>query len=456
MRAVVAIALLATAPPPAFAQESWLDRILELGSGAGGGDVFESLPAEPQALADQLSAEVAGIRGLDFREAIAVSNQSLADFEVYLDAEMESSLPADRVDAFGRVARKLGFYRGSVIEDATAVMRELAMSQVAAYYDTDRSEFFVLLADAPPLLLAPIYAHELFHGLQDQHFDLDAYLLDGIESGLNDDEILARQAVVEGEATYIMNLWLMEKVMGRPPPRLLVSATVLAQSMMSAASMASLSTGDIAAAGAGDEFAASVAALEDIPDFMLETMLGAYVKGMAFVHAVAGNGWDEVGRLYTDPPQSTEQILHPSKWLERDVPVRITLPNLAAEAAFEDWSVLESNVIGEFQWRMIFNEFEFGPLSASTAAGWDGDRYAVLERGDELLLLLYTRWDDEAEAEEFAAAYSDLLATKYASDDEPSVVERRGTDVLIVEGGDAGEQARYLAVLAQAVVDDKL
>jgi hypothetical protein len=452
-RRLVAAAVLLL-PPQAFAQGDWLDRFLEVDLGDAPPDVFDALPRDPQALADQLSAEVAGIRGLEFRDAIAVSHQSMADFEVYLDAEIEQSIPSDRVDAFGRVAHKLGFYRGPVIEDAAAVMRQLATSQVAAYYDTDRSEFFVLLADAPPVVLAPIYAHELFHGLQDQYFDLDAFLLDGMQSGLNDDEILARQAVVEGEATYIMNLWLMEKLMGRPLPRLLVSATVLAQSMLTSSSLAALASSEALLGGAGEELQASAEAMEDIPNFMLETMIGAYLKGMAFVHTIAGQGWDEVGRLYTEPPRSTEQILHPAKWLERDDPVTIEFPALADEPALAGWRLLESNVIGEFQLRVIFQEFSTTAEAAHSAAGWDGDRYAVLERGDELLLLLYTRWDDEAEAEEFAAAYSDLLAAKYDDGSEPTLVERRGTDVLIVEGGNAGNQSDYLAILGRAVVTD--
>lgn len=57
----------------------------------------------------------------------------------------------------------------------------------------------------------------LHHGLQDQYWDLEGWLLEGMANGLNDDELFARQAVVEGEATYAMAWWAIERQTGRPP-----------------------------------------------------------------------------------------------------------------------------------------------------------------------------------------------------------------------------------------------
>ena len=327
-------------------------------------------------------------------------------------------------------------------------MKHLATTQVAAYYDPEASEFRILLSDAPMSMLAPVYAHELYHGLQDQYWDLDAYMLDGIASGLNDDELLARQAVVEGEATYIMTLWTLEKLSGRPPSRFTVSLAVWSQSMLSAASSESLLASSAATLGA--DMQASIAAMDEIPPFLLETMFAAYFKGMAFVHALAGQGWDAVAALYTDPPRSSEQILHPEKYLRRDDPVSISLPDLATEPVLAGWTVLDSNVIGELQWRLIFQEYGFGLQAAALAAGWDGDRYAVLERDGATLLLLLTAWDSTAEAEEFATAYTAMLGEKHRGRELPWQVEVRGAEVLIVEGGERARLGDYLDVIARA------
>ena len=87
---------------------------------------------------------------------------------------------------------------------------------------------------------------------------------------------------------------------------------------------------------------------------------------------------------------------------------------------------------------------------ADLAAGWDGDRYAIFERGDELLLLWFTTWDDPGEATEFAQGYRQLLATKYADESAGNAVQVRGTDVLIVEGTEAVDTEALLELLGMA------
>jgi len=212
--------VLAWLPTNAEAQQELLEAFLG------------NLPAEPQALADKIVDDVAAIRGLEFMREIAVSNQSQAEFEQYLANEMGRSLPEERARVFGRVINKLGLYKGPIIEDSVEMITLLATSQAAAYYDPSASAFYVLIDDASMALLAPIYAHELYHGLQDQHWDLDAYLLDGLSEGLNDDEMLARQAVVEGEATYVMTLWMMREITGTVPSGFMLDMAVQMQTQM--------------------------------------------------------------------------------------------------------------------------------------------------------------------------------------------------------------------------------
>lgn len=412
--------------------------------------MFGNLPREPEALAARIIRDVVAIRGLEFKEEIAVANQTLEEFESYLDAEMDRAIPPERADAFGRVVNKLGLYRGPVIEDTAELMKFVMTSQAAAYYDPEASAFYVLFDEAPMLLLAPIYAHELYHGLQDQYYDLDAYLLDASSEGLNDDETLARQAVVEGEATYIMTLWMTREMTGQVPQGFLLDMAVQMQAQLDGPALRTMMESQILPAEFGDDLSVAVDAMDEIPPFLLETMIGAYLKGMGFVHSVVRDGWDAAELLYSDPPQSTEQILHPEKWKDRDEPVEIDFERIETSSAFDDWTLLDSNVIGELQWRIIFNEAAMYDRATDVAAGWGGDRFAVLERNGELLLLVYTTWDSEADAEEFASAYEDLLESKYVDTDESVAVDLRGRDVLIVEGGSADDTRSYLRALGRA------
>jgi hypothetical protein len=183
---------------------------------------------------------------------------------------------------------------------------------------------------------------------------------------------------------------------------------------------------------------------------MMETMLGVYLKGMGFVHQIVKNDWSEASRLYTEPPRSTEQILHPEKWRDRDDPVRIDFSSFEDSELLDAWTLLDSNVVGEFQLRIIFNEFGMADRSANLAAGWDGDRYAVYQRGDDFLLLWLTTWDGSAEAFEFAQGYQQLLATKYAGQSEATAVHVSGSDVLVVEGAESEATEDFIELLAMA------
>ena len=114
--------------------------------------------------------------------------------------------------------------------------------------------------------------------------------------------------------------------------------------------------------------------------------------------------------------------------------------------------MLEQYVVGEMQWRIIFAEHGLAAESHAAAAGWNGDRWAVLRhtRTGNLMLLLRSTWDTEDDAIEFVSAYERLLDVKYAGGEEPTRVVRNGRDVLVVEGGDEASLDAYVEFLASA------
>ena len=101
------------------------------------------------------------------------------------------------------------------------------------------------------------------------------------------------------------------------------------------------------------------------------------------------------------------------------------------------------------------------------AAGWDGDRFAVFEGPKEKLGLVWlSTWDSAAEAREFAQGYTRFQTTKIPGnppqpDALPDVsrrphqgvlfaVERRGSDVAVVEGFDAETTERLVEAAFRA------
>ena len=226
-------------------------------------------------------------------------------------------------------------------------------------------------------------------------------------------------------------------MLGMIPDREILKMSVYLQAEMNTEMML-----EILKSGAVSEFQQTemtnvVKSIEEIPAFIIETLMGAYQKGMRFVFDIQNYGWEKVSQLYADAPVSTEQILYPEKWLNGEKPFKYEWPSFNNEAVFRDWEVIDVNTIGEIQWRIIFSEYEMGYAAKEASAGWDGDVYAVLKKknSDDLLLLLYTSWDTDKDANEFAENYENLLKIKYINDIIEVKVKVVDKDVLIIEGG---------------------
>jgi len=397
---------------------------------------------------------VAQLRGLPFKSNVTAGVQSKEEFAAYLDEQIDEALPEIKNKYYGAIVQRLGLYRGDLTnfsDTAKAVMS----SQAGAYYDPETKTFNMLMQNVSELMMKVLYTHELYHGLQDQYFGLQKYLPMKGWTGpeLNGDEAMARQAVVEGEATYIMSMYMIKTMGGQEPTRQMMAPAIQMQSQMDLASIKAMTKLPEMTKLAGSGVAEATDATDSIPSFMVESLIGVYMKGLGFVFAVHERGWSEVEKLYTEyPPQSTEQILHPQKWQSREGPSEITYPALEKVSALQGWEPLDSDVLGEFQWRVIFKEQGLGAEAEAAAAGWDGDRYIIFKRkdSDSTLMLLSTSWDSTAQAEEFASAYRRLLAKKYQGASEPSRVLQKKENVYIVEGGNEKDVGALLKVASKS------
>jgi hypothetical protein len=409
--------------------------------------------ADPQTTADKIAKEIEQIRGLSFKQPVRVETQSAAGFGEYVSRELDEVVPESVRKHYGLIVRTLGLYRGPPIEDFSSMMNTVMSSQIGAYYDPEKKSFFVVMTGMPEMMQGVMYSHELYHALQDQYFDLARYMEMGPKGGTgiyNADTQLARSAVVEGEATYIMSLWMMQRVSHKTPTRDVMARIVAMQANMSMDQLREMLKQAKVAEAVGADLKAAVDSAVEIPSFIMDSMLAVYLKGLGFVFAVHEQGWSAVETLYDEyPAQSTEQILHPEKWLAHEAPVTFAWPKFEKIAALRDWELLDDDVLGEFQWRTVFKEQGLKAEAESAAAGWGGDRYAVFKRKDSnaTLLLLRTSWDSEKEAGEFADAYRRVQAFKYADAPVPVRVAQKGVDVFIVEGGDESQIDSLLKVV---------
>ena len=96
---------------------------------------------------------------------------------------------------------------------------DLLTEQAAAFYDYNQKKLFVLEGSGGSPGAAAndeervALVHELAHALADQHFHLAKYIREGMRS---DDSATARQAVMEGQATWLMAAYISRESGGKP------------------------------------------------------------------------------------------------------------------------------------------------------------------------------------------------------------------------------------------------
>jgi hypothetical protein len=176
-----------------------------------------------------------------------------------------------------------------------------------------------------------------------------------------------------------------------------------------------------------------------MPPILRETLVYPYTTGLLYVQqAQAAGGWEAVNDLLRKMPVSTEQILHPEKYAADEAPVAVTLPADLATRLGTGWTVPLQDTFGELQLKIwLADGASIGQEATDAAAGWGGDRLAVMQGpNDTWAVVMHTVWDTEADAVEFEtaanAAMSDL-------DDSHGIVPGEGGEHrwVVIAGDDA-------------------
>jgi hypothetical protein len=143
--------------------------------------------------------------------------------------------------------------------------------------------------------------------------------------------------------------------------------------------------------------------------------------GRQFVEALyRSNGWTAVNQAYEELPVSTEQILHPDKYLAGEKPIDVAAAPVP-KAFGSDWQIIVNEVLGEWRTYLLLTASvdEAARLSEETAqkaaAGWGGDHYRVYydPKSDQSALVLEWIWDTPADAAEFQQAMKAYLDLRF-------------------------------------------
>jgi hypothetical protein len=323
----------------------------------------------------EVEAAVVELRGLPLLSPItptvltrdALRDRVAADAEEDSPEEMREETLA--LAAFDFMPRDYDLYNALVDVNSEGIL---------GFYDPETAEF-VVVSDG--LLLDPsaqwTHAHEFVHALQDQHYELD-----GLTDDSRDSEARAAiRALAEGEAELVQYLFLFEGDY--------------------------FSQDDVSAILDAPEQSDS-SYLDALPPILISNLAFPYREGLEFVAALyRENGFQGIDDAWANPPQSTEHILHPDRYLAGDPPQIVALAPLT-DTLGAGWAQIDTDIMGEFFLREYLDQ-ELSAVAATTAStGWGGDRYAVYwnEAAGEMVMALRLRWDTPADTIEFAESYA--------------------------------------------------
>jgi hypothetical protein len=385
---------------------------------------------------DAVAREVARVRGLPLKHSIPNEVVDRNELRARLLKMAAEDKTAEDSAAEGFALERWGMIPPGT--DYKALMVDVLTEQVAGYYDPETKKLTISRsAGDDPGWAEMVLAHEIDHGLQDQSFDLHRF--EDLPSS-EGDAAAARHALVEGDGIAVM----IEVMLARR------RATVdWANPLIATAIEKSMSAPGIASDG-----------LDRAPLAIREAMLFPYRAGFGFIAALRRRQpWSAVDAAFARPPRSTEQILHPERYLADDPPVPI---EVRVPAALPGFAIAHSTVWGELGFGLWLRSRGVDERTADeAAAGWGGDRAVVLARPgdrriDRAVGIARTEWDTEADAIEAAEAAGKALGDLvvgatidrsanrmrlFGIDGTVSWIERKGPSLVIVLGAPAWSAA---------------
>ena len=407
----------ATAPPTAAPSSSPIASVCD--ESVTGGPAATAGANDPNAAVyAEVEGQVQDLRGIAATAPVARGVFDTPSLCAYLREGFRKDNPEELVKGTETLYKELGLMPQD--DSLEQLYLELLTSQVAGLYDDETKQMYVVSKDGA---IGPVeeitYAHEFTHALQDQRFNLRKVVGEDTDQS---DRTMARAAVVEGDATLLMSLW--------------------AQRFLTPAELVKV---------AGSTDPASEAILAKMPAILKDPLLFPYTSGIQLaLGAFTNGGFEAVDGLFANPPDSTEQVLHPEKFATREKPVEVALPTDLASRLGDGWKVSLEDTLGEVLLEVVLRD---GGASATNdaAAGWGGDRIALVEGpGGAKAVVMDTAWDTAEDAAEFEAALGPTLDKLKGLGRSPTILRPAENRVVLVSAELADTMGRVANAMGLA------
>jgi hypothetical protein len=318
----------------------------------------------------ELQTQVAAVGGIPFRAEVPLEYMTRADLGKYLKELLDTEYPAARAEADQRTLQ--AFFLLPEGADLRGLRAKILEENIIGFYD-ERPGKKRLYAVSAERKLTPanqlILSHELRHALQDQYADLHGMIPQSV--GDFDDRRLAFLSVLEGDATLVMERFLIHRLGGAKEDEV-------------------------------PPYSLPTPPMPDVPPVLRDQLLLPYFAGRDFaMHLHRKGGWEALKQAWGRPPQSTEQVLHPEKYDTREAPRTVDLSYVPGRG-----TAINEGVLGEVLIRTFLGE---GAAQNEAAAGWGGDRFRAWDLSGKTLLVWRSVWDSPKDAREFLAAVESRL-----------------------------------------------
>jgi hypothetical protein len=319
--------------------------------------------------------------GLPFTGPVKVTALDGAAFNGRLDA-VRLNPAMDRARRAEGTLKALGIIDPGV--NLADQVKRLSTGSVTAFYDVKANELIVKNGQLTPFMLKTI-VHEMVRAGYDQHFELDRPAL----VNPDDETGIAWDSLVEGTAKRIETRF--------------VSA---------------LPDGDKKAVQTEEQRIAGQLP-KDLPGYVLVQYAFPFGAGPKFADTLMNNGGPaKVNAAYQAPPTTTEQIIHPEKFLAGEGPKALADPTA-------DGPVIRSGSLGQLGLTMMLAQVLDSGDAESASDGWGADRYVAWQNGGQTCVRLSIQMDTPDKVTEMSGALAD-----WAKDTPGATVQGSGPFIV--------------------------
>ena len=355
---------------------------------------------------DEMLAVMSKMTGLETTRPIKRSIITREQIRDLVESRLKEETTPEAIRAEELTLKMFGFVNEDF--DLAKQYVDVLAEQATALYDYQTKQLY-LATWTPEDLQEVALVHELAHALADQHFDLGKYL----SKSRGADGDLARSAVIEGQASWIMVEYAM-----RQSGKSMVESPLLA----------------VTAASASRFEAGQYPTYASAPLYIRESLLFPYTEGLLFQQAIIEkHGAAGFSEVFREPPISSQQILDPDAYFEHRIPTKPRIPRVRLGRGYK---TISQGEIGQWDHSILLKQFVGEEEARDLSPHWRGAYYKLRENKarSQLVLAYAVDWSSPERARRYFELYREICEKKW----QPTKVEENSAGQVVGQGDKSG------------------